>query len=247
MLNNKKAILLLIITIATLSLINSAAVPQIDLYVESLCSDCQDFIGGSFAKYLQNPDYASLAHINFYPYGNAKEVKVGENYEFTCQHGANECYGNIIETCSLNKMSHEEGLKFMICMENGIRTYDKNINKALEHCVEEQTLVQSIIDCAHGTEGNLLQHAVAQATPANHNYVPWIHFNGEHDKSIEAALLENMNEFLCGLEGNKHNAVCGKSNGEKSLFEKSIYKNFNSLTQKCPNIFLIGGIKFLEN
>ncbi len=226
---------------------NSAAIPQIDVYFETLCPGCQNFIGGSFADYLQNPDFLSLAHVNFYPYGNAKESQSGDHYEFTCQHGPNECYGNVVETCGLNKMSYEDGLNFMVCMENGIRTYDKYINKALIHCVQDQTLSKSILDCAVNNEGNSLQHAVAQATPANHKYVPWIHFNGEHDPKIESALLENMNDYLCGLEGNKNLAGCDKSKEENKHFVKSVYLNFNSLTQKCPNTFLLESMKFLEN
>lgn len=243
----KKSIILLFTFAITLSLIKSAAVPQIDVYVESLCPDCQDFIGGSFANYLQNPDFKALAHINFYPYGNAKENQVSDHYEFTCQHGPNECYGNIVETCGLAKMSYEDGLNFMVCMENGIRTYDKYINKALVHCVQDQTLQQSILNCATNNEGNLMQHAVAQATPTNHKYVPWIHFNGEHDAKTENAILANLNEFLCGLDVNKGVAGCDRSSEANKHFEKSVYKNFNSLTQKCPNTFLLGAMKFLEN
>jgi len=236
---------LLLITITTISLLNCADIPKIDVFVESLCPDCEDFIGGSFANYLQNPDYLQLAEVNFYPYGNANEKKVGDHYEFTCQHGSNECYGNVVEVCSLSKMSYEDGLEYMVCMEDGIRTFEKNINNALVNCVQDQNLLQSILNCALSEEGNLLQHNVAQKTPSNHKYVPWIQVNGVHDAKIEAALLENMNDYLCGLEGNSYLEGCQKKE-DNSQVSKNLYKNFNSLTQNCPNLYIIEGEKFLN-
>lgn len=212
----------------TLSLFIDCETPKIEVFVESLCPDCQDFIGKSFASFLNNPDHASLAEVKFYPYGNAHETKNGDHFEFSCQHGPNECYGNVVEVCGLNKLDYETGLRFMVCMEEGIVKYDKYINKALIHCINDQELLKNILDCATGIEGNLLQHEVAHATPVDHKYVPWIVFNDTHDTQIEAKILDNMTEFLCGLDQNKDSPAC------QGVIEVD-YKNFNVLTQRCLN------------
>lgn len=34
------------------------------------------------------------------PFGNCKINKTGDRYYFGCQHGEEECNGNIIETCA---------------------------------------------------------------------------------------------------------------------------------------------------
>jgi len=235
-----------LICLVSLTIANCLNVPNIEVFVESLCPDCQDFIGGSFANLVKNPSYTSMAKITFYPYGNAKEKQIGQGkYEFTCQHGANECYGNVVEVCGVNKMSYEEGHQFMICMENSIRTFNKDINKALKNCVSDD-LINQILECANGDEGNSLQHDVAQKTPATHKYVPWIVVDGVHDEKIEGAILDNLNEYLCGLEVNKSVPGCDKSLEMNTHFIKNIYKNYNSLTQRCPNTFLVEEMKFLE-
>ena len=45
-----------------------------------------------------------IVNITFVPYGNAKELYRPETklYQFYCQHGAEECYGNLIQTCVIN-------------------------------------------------------------------------------------------------------------------------------------------------
>ena len=44
-----------------------------------------------------------MADLHLWPYGNAKETKAvfKDEYKFTCQHGPNECLGNILEACAL--------------------------------------------------------------------------------------------------------------------------------------------------
>lgn len=71
--------------------ITSADVPYIEVFMESLCPDCQQFIVNSFNKYLKS-EYYTKAKVDFIPYGNAHEsfVPYTEWYSFTCQHGKNE-------------------------------------------------------------------------------------------------------------------------------------------------------------
>ena len=39
-------------------------------------------------------------HVNFVAYGNADTVEVDGGYEFKCQHGEDECYGNYVQACT---------------------------------------------------------------------------------------------------------------------------------------------------
>ena len=42
------------------------------------------------------------ANVTFVPYGFAETTEVdGGGYEFSCQHGADECYGNIVQACTI--------------------------------------------------------------------------------------------------------------------------------------------------
>jgi interferon gamma-inducible protein 30 len=199
-------------------------IPQIDVYVESLCPDCQNFIKDSFSLFLKNPSFSQLAKVNFIPFGNAKENKVGDKYEFTCQHGPNECYGNTVNNCALSKLSYENGLNFMVCFDGAIVKFSKDVKKALEECIENQQLHDDIISCADNMEGNNLMHIAAQKTP-EHKYVPWIHFNGKHDIDIENRILSDMNEYLCSLNF-KNASSENKSHSFLPGCEEYLMKNF---------------------
>ena len=39
-------------------------------------------------------------HVNFVAYGNADTIDVDGGYEFKCQHGEDECYGNFVQACT---------------------------------------------------------------------------------------------------------------------------------------------------
>lgn len=201
-------IVFLLIYLVTRKKINKNEIPRIDIFMECLCPYCERFITSSFAKFLRNPGHSSLAMVRFFPYGNAVETEHDGYYEFNCQHGGNECYGNLIEVCALDKLEYEDGLQFMVCIEAEIRNYDQNFNKALTSCIKDKNMLKTIFKCVAGNEGNSLQHKVAIATPSNKKYVPWILFNGIYDKKIEIQILDDMIAFLCGLEENKNSTVC---------------------------------------
>lgn len=66
------------------------------LYYETLCPDCRQFVSTQVWK-----AYHSILNITNFavvPYGNARETydSSSQQYVFTCQHGAQECLGNII-------------------------------------------------------------------------------------------------------------------------------------------------------
>ena len=81
------------------SLSQSAALVPVQLYYESCCPYCEEWIEGTFKTAFYTSDFQDITNITFFPYGNAHEVyssATGE-WEFTCQHGVNECKGNLVE------------------------------------------------------------------------------------------------------------------------------------------------------
>lgn len=103
----------IIIIFLSSEIFTSYELPVIEIFLESICPDCMDFIQGPFKNFIDNQSYKDLAIVKFYPFGNAKESWNEETqlWDFTCQHKDIECVGNIIETCALSKLTEEQGFK----------------------------------------------------------------------------------------------------------------------------------------
>jgi interferon gamma-inducible protein 30 len=92
---------------------------RVELYFESLCPYCQDDITGVFAEAFNTPGFLDMADVLMVPYGNAHEYPSGDSWTFTCQHGADECVYNEIESCS-NKYIADKltAFNFINCVES---------------------------------------------------------------------------------------------------------------------------------
>jgi interferon gamma-inducible protein 30 len=76
--------------------INANEKVNFTLYYESLCPDCRQFMTTELHRAYQS--VLDIANISIVPYGNAHETydPTTQLYQFTCQHGAAECLGNLI-------------------------------------------------------------------------------------------------------------------------------------------------------
>ncbi|XP_046849289.1 gamma-interferon-inducible lysosomal thiol reductase-like [Xenia sp. Carnegie-2017] len=182
------------------------------LYMESLCPGCRGFI-----NYRLWPAFKAIGEIMnlvIVPYGNAIEKKNGDGWEFMCQHGKEECYGNLIETCAMHyNQNASVFLPFIHCIESS-SLLPRNI---ADKCAKKVGLNYSlIISCVEGRLGNQLQHEMAEKTHALEprlKYVPWITLNGVHTKAIQAAAYTNLVKLICDTyEGDPKPNVCLPSN-----------------------------------
>ena len=181
-------------------------VPKIQVYIESLCPDCINFITNSFKDFYEKVQKPNLADIEFIPFGNAKEVynQTTKKYDFTCQHGDNECYGNLVETCSIQILGRIQSYSTILCIETNIAKYQKDFDKTLEFCLSnDQTSLQQVKDCIKSDLGNFYEHQMAQKTDEAHKWVPWVVVNGVHDENVENAIISSLIDFVCGDDKTK--------------------------------------------
>lgn len=93
---------LLICLIATVFCADEVTV---DVFIESQCPGCMSFVNNSLKRALATPDFEKIAIIKLYPYGNARQTQQADgSWSFTCQHGAVECYGNLLEACGMARI-----------------------------------------------------------------------------------------------------------------------------------------------
>lgn len=96
------------VNLATTSSVISLEAPpvKVGVFFESLCPDCRDFFLNQVAPAIS--EVSSITQLVLIPYGNAKYTIINSTSEhpdikFTCQHGPEECVGNILEVgfCSI--------------------------------------------------------------------------------------------------------------------------------------------------
>lgn len=196
--------------------INSASdLVNLTLYYETLCPDCRAFMTGQLWKAYQ--EVSSIMNLTVVPYGNAKETWRNETklWEFYCQHGPDECFGNTIHSCLLYyRPATDDHLPFIHCMESNNQD---SVQVAAEKCGQQLNVdLTDILSCAQSRLGNSLQHEMALLTEAlnpPHKYVPWVTLNGVHTEQIEQQAESDLVGLICDTyQGSNKPDACKKAN-----------------------------------
>ncbi|XP_028328681.1 gamma-interferon-inducible lysosomal thiol reductase [Gouania willdenowi] len=189
---------------------------QVELYYESLCPGCRLFITGQlFPTWLMLQD---IMEVTLVPYGNAMETFDGKKYIYKCQHGPQECLGNMLETCLLN-MTNAAAFHIINCMESAT-----DVIQAAKSCVSlysPELDFNSLMTCVNGDQGNQLMHQNALKTRAldpPHKSVPWVVVDGVHiDDSALSAFFKLVCDHYkgspppaCGGRQRAYNTYCHK-------------------------------------
>ncbi|KAK9539031.1 hypothetical protein VZT92_004165 [Zoarces viviparus] len=179
---------------------------EVALYYESLCPGCRLFLTQMlFPTSLMLNDIMSVTLV---PYGNAQEKPDGQKYAFVCQHGEQECLGNMIETCLLNMT--DVAYQIIYCMESST-----DVIKAAQSCVElysPKLSWDSVMSCVKGDVGNQLMHQNALKTKAlnpPHQYVPWVTINGEHTDDLQDKAQNSLFTLVCSMYKGPKIPACG--------------------------------------
>ena len=166
----------------------------ITIYTESLCPDCKDFFINSFAFALNTTfDFKNVMII---PFGDAELNKDKNGFEFVCQHGYKECYGNMIHSCTIDIIKErKKALEYIVCYEREIFIND-DFNKTVNICVKDKKEADDIIKCASSEKGLKLMRKMNKLTPSYIDYVPYIVVNGVHNKDTETKIIKNFTEYI---------------------------------------------------
>ena len=197
------------------------------LYYESLCGGCRDFIKTQY--YPAFKLIGSIMNPHLVPYGNAYETQQGGVWVYTCQHGEEECIGNLIETCAMYFHPNASVFfPFIHCVESS-SSYPR---VAAPTCAQQYQLdYTKIQSCANGNLGNELEHEMALKTQAlnpRHSYVPWVTLQGVHTDEIQNQATFNLVGLICGAyTGTPKPEACQEN--EKKRYIRRCKKRFNRL------------------
>ncbi|NXI42225.1 GILT reductase, partial [Galbula dea] len=203
----------------------AAAPVELSLFYESLCPACRTFLVEQlFTTWLLLP--AEALNITLVPYGNAQERNVSGKWQFQCQHGEEECLGNMIEACLMNEAKDfNTYFPVIFCLESG-SSVTKNLEAVCPHflspCLQvyaPQLDVRRITACVQGDTGIALMHHNAQLTEAldpPHQYVPWILINRKHTEELQAQAQNSLLGLICHLYQGEKPEACGGSGAPKA-------------------------------
>ncbi|KAL9238907.1 hypothetical protein vseg_013275 [Gypsophila vaccaria] len=165
---------------------NSAEKVPLDLYYETLCPYCANFIVNELAPIFDN-GLIDIIDLKLYPWGNAKVIS-GDSV--ACQHGPSECLLNEIDACTLDVWPLlGEHFPFISCVESLV--YEGKYTQ-WETCFHKLGLdPKPVIDCyssGHGKTLTLHYGEVTNALKPPKRYVPWVVVDGQ-------PLYEEYDEF----------------------------------------------------
>jgi interferon gamma-inducible protein 30 len=184
---------------------------KVELYSESLCPYCANFIINYLNPFFNN-GLIDVVELRIIPYGNAH---IHADGSLTCQHGQDECYLNIIQTCAIRLWPKvTDWFPFIYCLEKLPRATAAQDWKS---CVEPSRLdLAPLLECSASPLGEKLELEFAAETDRlqpPHKYVPWVLVNGE-------PLYENYEDvaiYVCkDYQGTKP-AVCSRLLPSESL------------------------------
>eukprot|EP00092_Neocalanus_flemingeri_P000512 GFUD01000544.1.p1 GENE.GFUD01000544.1~~GFUD01000544.1.p1 ORF type:complete len:280 (-),score=59.65 GFUD01000544.1:239-1078(-) len=169
-------------------------VVKVDVYYECLCPDSRYFVLHELLPTFEK--VGSMMDIHLWPYGKATTTVTEKGYEFSCQHGEQECIGNIYHAC-VEKIVEDmtKKLELIKCMISD--NYEpENIAKK---CASEGGIdFEEIQTCASGQEGKELHFKAGQKTEALHpkvSFIPTIEI--DDDQNSQKAILKNLLKEVC--------------------------------------------------
>jgi len=194
----------------------------VELYSEALCPDCYNFEIGAWDTVWNSPGFQGiLTSYEQIPYGNAKNA----SGRVTCQHGVNECKGNMQQACIIKyHPKTADHLPILVCQ---VRAYPQGgpaVLAAAQTCVEAAGFdFAPIAKCygdGAGDEGVALIEANAARTGAlqpPHTSVPWVVINGKpvdlNCQGDPVCLNANFMKYVCDAYkaggGTAPPAACG--------------------------------------
>eukprot|EP01015_Nassula_variabilis_P027370 TRINITY_DN55_c0_g1_i1.p1 TRINITY_DN55_c0_g1~~TRINITY_DN55_c0_g1_i1.p1 ORF type:complete len:293 (-),score=83.16 TRINITY_DN55_c0_g1_i1:95-973(-) len=227
----------LLLIAATLAIVSAV---KMTVYFESECPASRLFLGKSFGSWLdaiveaRDTDAAKNLQLEFVPLGNAAK---GDDGEYQCQHGPEECKGNSHMACVNELFTGLSKWRFFVCWVVQLEKTKYNIDQATDNCANTLGLdLYKIKTCYEtGQFREILDRYYNQTlNERDEFYVPYIQLDGVHDTDAEIKIKTSFLNWYCEQPFAKSSSTCTPEILEK--FGQSYIPNFRKhrLTSRNP-------------
>ena len=124
----------------------------------------------AFVRAIQTPGLLDILDFQYVAYGNAQ----WNGGDVKCQHGANECFGNIAENCVANVTAYNPVayLPVVQCIESNVQQITQAV---VDACCKKNNVDSAKVNaCMSGPLGKVLEKRAYELTPPKHQWVPWV-------------------------------------------------------------------------
>jgi len=183
---------------------------KLEIHYETLCPYCSTLISESLQNIWKDEEFQERIDVALFPAGNmnimpftevsegykffhADLLQKGFNYVFQCQHGEQECLGNMVQACIMKAKSEpKDHLPALFCMEAGAAEGD-SIEKIAFECMKETGIdVDEVLSCTQSAAANDMMFLISNHSNSlspQRQYVPWVTIDGEHFEEADAGDL----------------------------------------------------------
>ncbi|CAD6188406.1 unnamed protein product [Caenorhabditis auriculariae] len=169
---------------------------RVELFVESQCPDTSRFIRKQLKTTWDALSNTGRIELSVVPFGKARCVPRGNDFDCSCQHGPTECLINQLMNCVIDRVGFpNKYVETVICMQ-GTHSLDEALKCVEGHPSLDQPRMR---DCATGERGRRLLALSGQRTaglqPAL-DFVPWILIDGVRNTDALYDLAQNVCNVL---------------------------------------------------
>ncbi|KYN50216.1 Gamma-interferon-inducible lysosomal thiol reductase [Cyphomyrmex costatus] len=179
-------------------------VVNVDVYYESLCSDSMRWITRQLVPWYL--EFRRHINVTLIPYGKATRHRESETgpWQFSCQHGPNECLGNKAQACGIHAIQSSEAAenhqRLMINLI-GCAMFasggGRNPVTAVQQCTEEVEFITTktrklIDDCIASPLADDLLAANGDKTDAMQSPLRFVYSKENQDEA-----LSNFPKLIC--------------------------------------------------
>ncbi|KAI5712514.1 GILT-like protein 1 [Diaphorina citri] len=179
-----------------LSIVQAQESPaHLTVYYEALCPDSRYFVTRPLHNALQT--FPEL-NVKYVPFGKASSNSYGG---FDCQHGPEECRGNIVHGCALARLEPGKAQHdFVYCGMLYPKQYERCVVKSGLSWVDVEACSQS----PEGSNYHRNFEVITKGETDGPTFVPSIAFNNVFDKSKSTEAFNDLESYLCANHYSGH-------------------------------------------